>query len=264
MFEEIKEMIDSTVYPNGNGEVTAQNINLAMQGIVDATEEKIAEVEEMVAEIGENGVGGSGALRVWTTAEGLSTELTPEQIAENVATYNEIVKGEPVSVVLCQGGSVDGMTIVATMPTTVSCMDLGGNKTVSLLAHQLASRDITIIMAYLDSDGSVAILTETFDVPTSSGGLYFIRTGQTGDFSDLTADDFAYNAAIHHKVTTNTLDGVIAITAMGMTMFAVRCVTDTENNTAIVSFANPTMSGGNYYYMVSFVISADGSLIISQ
>lgn len=45
MFEEVKEMIDSTIYTNGRGEVTAQNINLAMHGMVDATEEKFGEVD---------------------------------------------------------------------------------------------------------------------------------------------------------------------------------------------------------------------------
>ena len=90
MFEEVKEMIDSTIYTNGKGEVTAQNINLAMHGIVDATEEKIAEVEteinqlgEKVAEIEENGTGGtggSGALRVWIN-EMTGGENNSEQVA---------------------------------------------------------------------------------------------------------------------------------------------------------------------------------------
>jgi hypothetical protein len=48
MFEEVREMIDSTIYTNGRGEVTAQNVNLAMHGMVDATEEKFGEVEQTV------------------------------------------------------------------------------------------------------------------------------------------------------------------------------------------------------------------------
>lgn len=51
MFTEVREMIDSTVYTNGRSEVTAQNVNLAMHGIVDATEEKIGEVEGNISEI---------------------------------------------------------------------------------------------------------------------------------------------------------------------------------------------------------------------
>lgn len=72
MFEEVKEMIDSTIYTNGRGEVTAQNINLAMHGMVDATEEqlvridegiaandvKITEIRNDLAKLGESGLGG--------------------------------------------------------------------------------------------------------------------------------------------------------------------------------------------------------------
>ena len=175
MFEEVKEMIDSTIYTNGRGEVTAKNINLAMHGMVHATEEKFGEVndavkavEDKVTALEENGTGGgSGALKVWIPIE-IHTELTPEQIAENVATYNEIVKGEPVSVVLCQGGSFNGMTSVATMPTTASCTDVGGNKAVILLANQFVDGEIATTLGQLYSDGSVAMTTEIFVVPSSN------------------------------------------------------------------------------------------------
>lgn len=104
MFEEVKEMIDSTVYPNGNGEITAQNINLALHGVVDATADKIEEVEteinqlgEKVAEIGENGTGGSGALRVWM--QGLIGEQpTESQLADNVRAYNALMNRDAYSV----------------------------------------------------------------------------------------------------------------------------------------------------------------------
>lgn len=72
MFEEVKEMIDSTIYTNGRGEVTAQNINLAMHGMVDATEEKfdevdgefkqtevkITEIKQDITKLSEGGLGG--------------------------------------------------------------------------------------------------------------------------------------------------------------------------------------------------------------
>lgn len=69
MFEEVKEMIDSTIYTNGRGEVTAQNINLAMHGMVDATEEGLDEmgksveatnnkIVELEKQIEEGGLGG--------------------------------------------------------------------------------------------------------------------------------------------------------------------------------------------------------------
>lgn len=99
MFEEVKEMIDSTIYTNGRGEVTAQNVNLAMQAIVEATEGKLVSLEE-------NGLSSSGALRVWVYYDDIS-ELTPEQVAENVETYKAICEGEHKAVVLCLSGSDD-------------------------------------------------------------------------------------------------------------------------------------------------------------
>jgi hypothetical protein len=63
MFREINEMIDSTVYKNGRGEVTAQDINLAMHGIVDAVEYNIDRVEDKVDNIVFD-TAGSGSLRV--------------------------------------------------------------------------------------------------------------------------------------------------------------------------------------------------------
>lgn len=106
MFKETREMIDSTVYTNGNGEVTAKNINLAFHGVIDATEEKITEVEEnattlsnkvsevenKVAEIEENGMGGSGALRVWIN-EAMGGSITEEQRTENLASLDAIING---------------------------------------------------------------------------------------------------------------------------------------------------------------------------
>ena len=137
-----------------------------------------------IPEGGEGGgsAGGSGALKVWMPIEDVSTELTPEQIAENVATYNEIVKGEPVSVVLCQGGSFNGMTSVATMPTTARCTDVGGKKAVVLLANQFVDGEIATTLGQLYSDGSVAMTTEIFVVPSSSGVVFY--TTNTGEVSE--------------------------------------------------------------------------------
>lgn len=50
MFKEVKEMIDSTIYTNGRGEVTAQNVNLAMRGVINVTEEAFDEVNKSVAD----------------------------------------------------------------------------------------------------------------------------------------------------------------------------------------------------------------------
>lgn len=72
MFEEVKEMIDSTIYTNGRGEVTAQNVNLAMHGIIGAANDqfqlvdkefknvdgKIVEVKNEITKLSESGIGG--------------------------------------------------------------------------------------------------------------------------------------------------------------------------------------------------------------
>ena len=208
MFTETREMIDSTVYTNGKGEVTAQNINLAMHGMLDAVEGKFEEVEDKVAALEENGTGGgSGALKVWMPIEGMSTELTPEQIAENVATYNEIVKGEPVSVVLCQGGSMGEMTVVGTIPTTASYTDFGGNKTVALLANQFIYGEIVSIIGQLSSNGSVAMTTETFEVPASSGPLRVWISESFGGV--LTDSQKSENASTYASIMQNGLQSVI-------------------------------------------------------
>ena len=71
MFTGTKEMIDSTIYTNGRGEVTAQNVNLAMHGIIGATEKgfnavsdefkgvdgKIITLKNDIAELSEKGLG---------------------------------------------------------------------------------------------------------------------------------------------------------------------------------------------------------------
>lgn len=216
MFEETKEMIDSTIYTNGRGEVTAQSVNLAMHGILDAAEGKFTEVndavkavEDKVTALEENVTGGgAGALKVWMLVEDASTELTPEQIAENVATYNEIVKGEPVSVVICMAERADGITAVGTLPTTASYTDYGGNKTVALLANQFVHGDITAILGQLFSDGSVVITTETFDVPSSSGSLrVWINEGG----AILDDDKISENVATYNSIAEGTAGSVVFI-----------------------------------------------------
>ena len=99
MFTEIKEMIDSTIYTNGRGEVTAQSVNLAMHGILDAADGKFTEVndavkavEDKVTALEENGTGGSGALRVWMD-EIINGSILSEKKAENALTYAAIKNG---------------------------------------------------------------------------------------------------------------------------------------------------------------------------
>lgn len=122
MFEEVKEMIDSTIYTNGRGEVTAQNINLAMHGMVDATEDKFGEVddavkavEDKVTALEENGTGGGGPLRVWING-GDGGENNSEMIAENAATFKAMWSEKPQQVILCDTLELDGYQIKGAYP----------------------------------------------------------------------------------------------------------------------------------------------------
>lgn len=130
MFEEVKEMIDSTIYTNGRGEVTAQNVNLAMHGCVDAigmtfgkVNDAVKTVEDKVTALEENGTGGgTGALRVWIN-ETIGTENTPEQIAENVATYNVLARREtPIIQLIAVLDEGDLYTNVVSIPDQYSLM----------------------------------------------------------------------------------------------------------------------------------------------
>ena len=176
MFEEVKEMIDSTIYTNGRGEVTAQNINLAMQGIVEAAEEKIeavetnvADVTNRVAELEQNGgsgnAGGSGALKVWIEDAENGIFLTEEQKAENVATYNVLIEGEHVPVIVCSKYemSEEGFSISQTTTQSVSYVALkygvSGENTEAVMFF--IGDDMENVFT-LYSDGTIEIDEDTF------------------------------------------------------------------------------------------------------
>lgn len=96
MFEEVKEMIDSTIYENGRGDVTAKNLNLAFHGIVDATEtelgkvnDAVKDVEDKVTALEENGTGGDVAY-VYVPFD---NQLSDAQIEENKKSYVKILNG---------------------------------------------------------------------------------------------------------------------------------------------------------------------------
>ena len=73
--EELKDLIDSTINENGAKAITGQALNLALNEIVNA----VAEVAT---------TGGSAAKTLYVGSD--SSPLTEEQIASNVALYNEI------------------------------------------------------------------------------------------------------------------------------------------------------------------------------
>lgn len=108
MFEEVREMIDSTIYTNGRGEVTAQNVNLAMHGMVGATEEKfgevdgelkqtevkITEIKQDITKLSEGGLGGYVLKFPMFLFELLEVE-TPEDMYLSDETIEPIVAEFP-------------------------------------------------------------------------------------------------------------------------------------------------------------------------
>lgn len=73
--EEIKDLIDNTINENGAKAITGQALNLALNEIVNAVAEAAT-------------TGGSAAKTLYVGSDSLP--LTQEQIASNVALYNEI------------------------------------------------------------------------------------------------------------------------------------------------------------------------------
>ena len=73
--EELKDLIDSTINENGAKAITGQALNLALNEIVNAVAEAAT-------------TGGSAAKTLYVGSD--SSPLTEEQIASNVALYNEI------------------------------------------------------------------------------------------------------------------------------------------------------------------------------
>lgn len=73
--EEIKDLIDNTINENGAKAITGQALNLALNEVVNAVAEAAT-------------TGGSAAKTLYVGSD--SSPLTQEQIASNVALYNEI------------------------------------------------------------------------------------------------------------------------------------------------------------------------------
>lgn len=73
--EELKDLIDNTINENGAKAITGQALNLALNEVVNAVAEAAT-------------TGGSAAKTLYVGSD--SSPLTQEQIASNVALYNEI------------------------------------------------------------------------------------------------------------------------------------------------------------------------------
>ena len=72
-FEEIREMVNSTITENGQRQITGKALNLALN--------------EMVTAMIENKPEGGGAETVYIADDFVTMELTPEHQAINAATY---------------------------------------------------------------------------------------------------------------------------------------------------------------------------------
>lgn len=132
--EELKDLIDSTINENGTKAITGQALNLALNEIVNAVAEAAT-------------TGGSAAKTLYVGSD--SSPLTEEQIASNVALYNEISAALSNKEVPPQ---VNGVAYIA---------QLGGNA--AFTGDFIMMQDGVVgIIAYtvvfmLASDGSVTV-----------------------------------------------------------------------------------------------------------
>ena len=132
--DEIRDLIDSTITTNGVKNITGQALNLALNEIVNA--------------VAEAATTGGGAKTLYVGSD--TAPLTEEQIASNVALYNEI------STALSNGEippQVNGIAYIA---------DLGGNIALWSDLIYMQNGNVMIVSAYvlaliLASDGSVTV-----------------------------------------------------------------------------------------------------------
>lgn len=218
MFKETREMIDSTVYTNGNGEVTAKNINLAFHGVIDATEEKITEVENKVAEIEENETGGSGNALVYFVFDDEGTELTPEQIANNVESYKKIVNEGASSTFVYFDTELN---IECRIQPSLVMIDEGmmlfqfsdinltipGDSTITNVYHY-------ITIGYFEENG-MAYATYAEEVKPASNGPLYIVTDTSTDGSSLTDEQKSDNVRTYNTLMSGEDVPVYMVTKMG-------------------------------------------------
>lgn len=132
--EELKDLIDSTINENGAKAITGQALNLALNEIVNAVAEAAT-------------TGGSAAKTLYVGSD--SSPLTQEQIASNVALYNEI------STALSNGAMPPQVNGVAYIP------DIGGN--VGFISSGVLVNGNSVyvyarpVACTLASDGSVTV-----------------------------------------------------------------------------------------------------------
>ena len=132
--EEIKDLIDNTINENGAKAITGQALNLALNEIVNAVAEAAT-------------TGGSAAKTLYVGSD--SSPLTEEQIASNVALYNEI------STALSNGEmppQVNGDAYVADISENIRFCSSG----IAIYSNAVLVNALPILCS-LTSDGSVTV-----------------------------------------------------------------------------------------------------------
>ena len=132
--EELKDLIDSTINENGTKAITGQALNLALNEIVNAVAEAAT-------------TGGSAAKTLYVGSD--SSPLTQEQIASNIALYNEI------------STALSNKEIPPQVNGVAYLDQIGGN--VGFLANIIFMQESVVglysfpVTATLTSDGSVTV-----------------------------------------------------------------------------------------------------------
>lgn len=140
---EIIEAIEATIRPNGEKAITAESLANLLIEMANATPEG-------------GGGGGGGALRVFLP----ETELSEQQIAENVTTYNALANGETSNVVAVMSTMEEGEGAIMGMPCMSNVMFVSGQVLVYLVAIMPSDTGIEAIGFFLSSDGNVVLATE--------------------------------------------------------------------------------------------------------
>ena len=262
MFEEVKEMIDSTIYTNGRGEVTAQNVNLAMQAIVEATEGKIVSLEE-------NGLSSSGALKVWLWDEEVGIVPTEEQIAENIATYNKLLDGNHSGVILCADWILpDDTKTTLSINVCAQAINSVGESYVVLQGAQpkMNSNNIQTFLIQLNADGTMVI--SNGEDSASSGPLrvwvYY------DDISELTPEQVAENVETYKAICKGEHNAVV-LCGHSKDQYLEGHSTITSTQTLAIKASDEEIYDVGIYFdniniisgkkeLVTLILSQDGSL----
>ena len=132
--EELKNLIDSTINENGTKAITGQALNLALNEITNAVAEAAT-------------TGGSAAKTLYVGSD--SSPLTQEQIASNVALYNEISTALSNKEIPPQ---VNGIAYIANIGGNVGFMSSGVFANANNL--YIYAMPVACVLA---SDGSVTV-----------------------------------------------------------------------------------------------------------